>query len=105
MAKECWMKTRDYSSIWRLLIVVLSAVGLAVTSAGIGMSYANEDIEAGYEASNRQEFIAGSLLVDNQQPAQPSVAYSMEMAAAGDDFDQDPWEAFNDKMFMFNREV
>jgi len=100
------MKTRDYSSIWRLLIVVLSAVGLAVTSAGIGMGYANEEIEAGYEASNRQEFIAGSLLIDDQQPAQPSAAYSMEMAAAaGDDFDQDPWEGFNEKMFTFNREV
>ena len=100
------MKTRDYSSIWRLLIVVLSAVGLAVTSAGIGTGYANEEIETGYEASNRQEFIAGSLLVDNQQPAQASAAYSMEMAAAsGDDFDQDPWEGFNDKMFSFNREV
>ena len=100
------MKTRDYSSIWRLLIVVLSAVGLAVTSAGIGTGYANEEIETGYEASNRQEFIAGSLLIDDQQPAQPSAAYSMEMAAAaGDDFDQDPWEGFNDKMFSFNREV
>ena len=100
------MKTRDYSSIWRLLIVVLSAVGLAVTSAGIGMGYANDDIEASYETSNRQEFIAGSLLVDDQQPAQPSAAYSMEMAAAaGDDFDQDPWEGFNEKMFTFNREV
>ena len=29
----------------------------------------------------------------------------MEMAAAGDDFDQDPWEGFNETMFNFNREV
>ena len=81
-------------------------MGLAVTSAGIGMGYANDDIEASYETSNRQEFIAGSLLVDDQQPAQPGAAYSIEMAAAaGDDFDQDPWEGFNEKMFTFNREV
>ena len=100
------MKIIDYSSIWRLLIVFWLAMGLAVTSAGIGMSYANDDIEAGYEVSNRQEIIAGSLLVDDQQLAQPSAAYSMEMAAAaGDDFDQDPWEGFNEKMFNFNREV
>ena len=26
-------------------------------------------------------------------------------AAAGEDFDQDPWEAFNEKMFWFNRNV
>lgn len=100
------MKTIDYSSIWRLLIVFWLAMGLSVTSAGIGMSYANDDIEAGYEVSNRQEIIAGSLLVDDQQLAQPSAAYSMEMAAAaGEDFDQDPWEGFNEKMFNFNREV
>jgi len=100
------MKTIDYSSIWRLLIVFWLAMGLAATSAGIGMSYANDDIEAGYEVSNRQEIIAGSLLVDDQQLAQPSAAYSMEMAAAaGEDFDQDPWEGFNEKMFNFNREV
>ena len=28
-----------------------------------------------------------------------------ESAAEGDDFDSDPWESFNDKMFWFNREV
>ena len=26
-------------------------------------------------------------------------------AAAGEDFDEDPWEGFNEKMFWFNREV
>jgi len=80
-------------------------MALAVSSAGTGMGYADDDIKASYEASNRQEIIAGSSLVDDQQAAQPSSAYSMEMAAAGDDFDQDPWEGFNEKMFTFNREV
>lgn len=28
-----------------------------------------------------------------------------QSAAAGDDFDSDPWEPFNEKMFWFNREV
>jgi len=28
-----------------------------------------------------------------------------QSAVAGDDFDSDPWEPFNDKMFWFNREV
>lgn len=43
----------------------------------------------------------------------PSVDYTtplgaLEVAqstASGDDFDSDPWEPFNDKMFWFNREV
>ena len=99
------MKTHDHSSILRPLIVVWLAMALAVSSAGTGIGYANDDIKASYEASHRQEIIAGSSLVDDQQAAQPSSAYSMEMAAAGDDFDQDPWEGFNEKMFTFNREV
>ena len=99
------MKTRDHSSILRPFIVVWLAMALAVSSAGTGMGYADDDIKASYEASNRQEITAGSPLVDDQQLAQPSAAYSMEMAAAGDEFDQDPWEGFNEKMFNFNREV
>jgi phospholipid-binding lipoprotein MlaA len=105
MAKECWMKTHDHSSILRPLIVIWLAMALAVSSAGTGMGYADDDIKASYEVSNRQEIMAGSSLVDDQQAAQPSSAYNMEMAAAGDDFDQDPWEGFNEKMFTFNREV
>jgi phospholipid-binding lipoprotein MlaA len=34
-----------------------------------------------------------------------AVAEEAEGAGAGDDFDSDPWEPFNDKMFTFNREV
>lgn len=30
---------------------------------------------------------------------------NMTATAPGDDFDQDPWEGFNEKMFSFNREV
>jgi len=99
------MKTHDHSSILRPLIVIWLAMALAVSSAGTGMGYADDDIKASYEVSNRQEIMAGASLVDDQQAAQPSSAYSMEMAAAGDDFDQDPWEGFNEKMFTFNREV
>jgi len=29
----------------------------------------------------------------------------MGAAAPGDDFDEDPWEGFNEKMFWFNREI
>lgn len=99
------MKTHDHSSVLRPFIVVWLAMALAVSSAGTGIGYADDNIQATYETSNRQEITAGSSLVDDQQPAHPSAAYSMEMAAAGDDFDQDPWEGFNEKMFTFNRDV
>lgn len=99
------MKTHDHSSVLRPLIVVWLAMALAVSSAGTGIGYADDDIKASYEASNWQEIMAGSLLAADQQLAQSSPAYSIEMAAAGDDFDQDPWERFNENMFTFNREV
>jgi phospholipid-binding lipoprotein MlaA len=44
-------------------------------------------------------------------PATPSPTSSAAMigaaaaAAPGEDFDEDPWEGFNEKMFNFNREV
>ena len=58
---------------------------------------------------------ADSLVLDTatvptveEQVAASDVASAMELAetpAAGEDFDSDPWEPFNEKMFQFNREV
>ncbi|MGH7794130.1 MAG: MlaA family lipoprotein [Candidatus Binatia bacterium] len=50
------------------------------------------------------------IIALNQADAQPSVAIASvdaaPMAASpGEDFDEDPWEGFNEKMFWFNREV
>jgi len=97
------MKTRGHFSALRLLIAVL----LAITTADNGKGYADDDIQANLAASGGQEILPVSSSVDDQQPKQLSAAYNMEMAAAaaGDDFDQDPWEGFNETMFNFNREV
>ncbi|HEY7168293.1 MAG TPA: MlaA family lipoprotein [Candidatus Binatia bacterium] len=43
-----------------------------------------------------------------QEAVAPDVASAMELAetpAPGEDFESDPWEPFNEKMFNFNREV
>ena len=40
----------------------------------------------------------------NVEPAALEAA-PMPAAAPGDDFDEDPWEGFNEKMFWFNREI
>jgi phospholipid-binding lipoprotein MlaA len=97
------MKTRGHFSALRLLIALL----LAITTADIGKGYADDDIQANLAASGEQEIVPASSSLDDQQPKQLSAAYNMEMAAAaaGDDFDQDPWEGFNETMFTFNREV
>ena len=39
--------------------------------------------------------------VDNTAPAELAIAAT----APGEDFEDDPWEGFNEKMFNFNREV
>ncbi len=49
-----------------------------------------------------------SRIVDSNRLIRVAMAAPAEVAAAapaGDDFDNDPWEGFNEKMFWFNREV
>ena len=49
-----------------------------------------------------------SVSAVEEQPSVADLAHSMEMAeapAGGEDFESDPWEPFNEKMFWFNREV
>lgn len=46
--------------------------------------------------------------LDERRTTQVAVAATAEMAGgqiAGEDFENDPWEGFNEKMFWFNREV
>ena len=69
---------------------------------------------AGAEEAN--ELLDGAEVAQlADAPTQPAVYTSVEMAALdaapmaaaapGEDFDEDPWEGFNEKMFWFNREV
>ena len=51
---------------------------------------------------------AGPAAVDANRTTGVAVAAATEMAAgqmAGDEFENDPWEGFNEKIFWFNREV
>ena len=96
------MKTRGCVSALGLLIAVL----LAITTADVGEGYADDGVQANLAAPGGQEIVSAASSLDEQQPKEVSPAYNMEMAAAaGDDFDQDPWENFNENMFNFNREV
>jgi phospholipid-binding lipoprotein MlaA len=50
----------------------------------------------------------GTVLVQapvDKQPAKADATAMAEGSAAGGDFEFDPWEPFNEKMFWFNREV
>lgn len=60
-----------------------------------------EEIAATDEADSPELIVAAATHTSAAVAAQPN----MTAAAPGDDFDQDPWEGFNEKMFNFNREV
>jgi phospholipid-binding lipoprotein MlaA len=62
------------------------------------------------EAEERTGLMDGAELAQSAvAPARPDVAEPisapMGAVAPGEDFDEDPWEGFNERMFWFNREV
>ena len=74
--------------------------------ASFGYAFSQEDspaMSAGYEPST-----LAAASATREQPLETPLALASalaETAEAGDDFDSDPLEAFNEKMFWFNREV
>ncbi len=52
--------------------------------------------------------LTAPTILDQNKPTRVAMAAPTESvgaAPAGDDFENDPWEGFNEKMFWFNREV
>ena len=58
---------------------------------------------------NQEVTVAVESLTDNVEMPAPGYTEPTELATAatapGEDFEEDPWEGFNEKMFSFNREV
>ncbi len=90
----------------------LSRAALVVTLIGSGLLITGvvnaDDTAAVAEDSNSPEQI-GPLVQAGVRQSTGTVAVTTAgmavAAAAGEDFDEDPWEGFNEKMFWFNREV
>jgi len=61
----------------------------------------SEESTATEEASVPESIVAATSDVSPEVAVEPTLT----AAAPGDDFDQDPWEGFNEKMFNFNRDV
>lgn len=84
--------------------VVLSLASLlVVTNTGS----AQENLPASDGASDTAQQLVG-LSPTEPQPGfavAAATAGASAAAAPGEDFDEDPWEGFNEKMFWFNREV
>ena len=101
---------KKYSSVrnFRNNIARWFIVG-AILWLGTSYSYAlgQEDSPAAPTSSNTIALTAASSSdVDQRQETQIALATALaETAAAGEDFEADPFEGFNEKMFWFNREV
>lgn len=84
---------------------ILLSLGLLFVLADTGQAQENLATadEAGQAASQLAAFIPSAV-----QPGFTVAAASagaLAGTAPGEDFEEDPWEGFNEKMFWFNREV
>jgi phospholipid-binding lipoprotein MlaA len=79
-----------------------SSIGLLAIPGGIAQA---EDITAATEIADIPEVIVSLAADANATSAEIAVQPNMTAAVPGDDFDQDPWEGFNEKTFNFNREI
>ncbi len=64
-----------------------------------------EEIVAAVESTVASEIVAAVGAEVTASGVELAIQPAMTASAPGDDFDQDPWEGFNEKMFDFNREV
>ena len=87
------------------LLVLISGWGF-----GLGHSHAYDEIPA-FEITRSDgiEPPAASAALDEEEPASRTStaanADAWDAVLAGEDFEYDPWESFNERMFWFNREV
>ena len=99
MIKNCGQKLRRW-------------ITAGIFAGSLGALLVATSISSADEATNLFSGVALAQLTES--PSQPDDRPDYEMstvdaapmaAAPGDDFDEDPWEGFNEKMFWFNREI
>jgi phospholipid-binding lipoprotein MlaA len=88
-----------------LIPFLISGIGMAVIYPKTG--HASEQNEVAQPALEVAMDAAGAAATVPSEAKLASATYGMEItqAAAGEDFESDPWEGFNEAMFNFNREI
>jgi phospholipid-binding lipoprotein MlaA len=78
-------------------------LGLGLPILTVSVTHAEQEGGAAAPGTEGQ----GSVPMVEKQPTKEDRVYATAVAesAAGGDFEWDPWEPFNEKMFWFNREV
>jgi phospholipid-binding lipoprotein MlaA len=89
--------------------VVLGIFGwlaLAMTGINIDISHAGQEIQSVSTSATGMEHAVAPAILDEERTIRTNATTEMaENSAAGEDFEYDPWEPFNETMFSFNREV
>ncbi len=90
-------------------ILGLLVFALILPLGGICRSYAADQISTTVPTSDDTATLSAGTPLDDTKTGPVSTSFSSEeeqgSAAGGEDFEQDPFECFNEKMFWFNREV
>jgi len=92
---------RRTTNIWAVGALA-GMIGLGLISSAPAQA---EELAAALESADNSEAIIALATDPMSVSAEFAVVPTTAAAAPGDDFDQDPWEGFNEKMFSFNREV
>lgn len=98
---------RDHGRCIRQVITV------GIFAATLGLFWAAASPSNAIEAAEQPDAIGAEFQIGALGQAETSPSFQMAAAdtapfaatAPGEDFENDPWEGFNEKMFSFNREV
>ncbi len=85
-------------------LLVLFTIGLGLTLFTMTVAHSQEETDRTVGSKDVAGTVVAQAPVD-KQAAQTDTTSMAEGSAAGGDFEFDPWEPFNEKMFWFNREV
>jgi len=83
----------------RLLLLLVIGLGLPILTANV----AHPQDEAG--SKDGPDTVVAQAPADKQPAKTDATATTESSGVPGEDFDSDPFEPFNEKMFWFNREV
>lgn len=90
-----------FQSQWARRVITTALVAMALSFAPAATKSAPASEAEGLVEPLAPEPAAAEIVAEASAPGSPPFA----AVAAGEDFDEDPWEGFNEKMFTFNREV